>query len=126
MPEDLWNGQVAGTKRGVEELAYRSNLLGTVRTVCNWGGGNTSYKTTEVDFRGRTVSTLWVKGSGSDLANATAKNFTALELDPVLPLMERESMTDEEMVAYHTHRKHKPKHPQKSIETLLHAFLPFP
>ena len=126
MPEDLWDGRVAATKRGVEELAYRSNLLGADRTVCNWGGGNTSFKTTEVDFRGRTVSTLWVKGSGSDLANATAKNFTALELDPVLPLMERETMTDEEMVNYLTHCMIDPKHPRMSIETLLHAFLPYP
>jgi rhamnulose-1-phosphate aldolase/alcohol dehydrogenase len=126
MPEDLWDGRVAATKRGVEELAYRSNLLGTDRAVCNWGGGNTSFKTTEVDFRGRTVSTMWVKGSGSDLATATAKNFTALELDPVLPLIERESMTDEEMVAYLTHCMLDPKHPRMSIETLLHAFLPYP
>jgi len=126
MPESLWDSSVASTKRGVEELAYRSNLLGTDRTVCNWGGGNTSFKTTETDFRGRTVSTMWVKGSGSDLANATGKNFTALELDPVLPLMERAEMTDEEMVAYLTHCMLDPKHPRMSIETLLHAFLPYP
>jgi len=27
MPEDLWDGRVAGTKRGVEELVYRRTCL---------------------------------------------------------------------------------------------------
>jgi len=125
MPKDLWNQERASAARGVEELVYRSNLLGTDRTVCNWGGGNTSFKTTETDFRGRPVETMWVKGSGSDLAAATAKSFTALSLNDVLPLFERESMSDDEMVGYLTHCMLDPKHPRMSIETLLHAFLPF-
>jgi len=125
MPTDRWDSAVADTKQGVEELVYRSNLLGSDRTVCNWGGGNTSFKTTETDFRGRQVPVMWVKGSGSDLANATAKNFTALYLKDVLPLFERESMTDEEMVEYLTHCMLDQKHPRMSIETLLHAFLPY-
>jgi len=43
---------------------------------------------------------LWVKGSGSDLATATAASFTGLRLDEVTPLLERETMSDTEMVAY--------------------------
>jgi rhamnulose-1-phosphate aldolase/alcohol dehydrogenase len=68
---------------------------------------------------------MWVKGSGSDLANAKMKNFTALRMEDVYPLIERESMTDEEMVAYLTQCMVDAKHPRMSIETLLHAFLPY-
>lgn len=126
MVANLWdNVKAAAVKSGVEELVYRSNLLGTDRSVANWGGGNTSMKTTETDFRGRPVEVMWVKGSGSDLATMKAKNFTALRMDDIRPLIERESMTDEEMVAYLAHTMVDSKHPRASIETLLHAFLPF-
>ena len=43
---------------------------------------------------------LWVKGSGSDLATIERGGFTGLRLDEILPLVERDAMTDEEMVAY--------------------------
>lgn len=125
MPIDRWDNAIASEKKGVEELVYRSNLLGSDRTVCNWGGGNTSFKTTETDFRGRQVPVMWVKGSGSDLADATARNFTALYLKDVLQLFDRAAMTDEEMVAYLTNCMLDQKHPRMSIETLLHAFLPY-
>ena len=87
----------------MDELVYRSNLLGTDRSVCNWGGGNTSMKTIEKDFRGREVEVMWVKGSGSDLATMEAKNFTGLKMEDIRPLIERDVMPDEEMVAYLSH-----------------------
>ena len=43
---------------------------------------------------------MWVKGSGSDLATMGPEHFTGLRLDEVLPLFERDAMSDEEMVAY--------------------------
>ncbi|MCL6443502.1 MAG: bifunctional aldolase/short-chain dehydrogenase [Alicyclobacillus sp.] len=110
----------------LQKLVERSNRLGVDRTVCNWGGGNTSMKTVETDFRGRPVEVLWVKGSGSDLAEAREENFTALRMSDILPLLERESMSDEEMVEYLSHCMLNSRHPRSSIETLLHAFLPFP
>ncbi|NMM66486.1 bifunctional aldolase/short-chain dehydrogenase [Bacillus clausii] len=126
MVQHLWNVEEASKLcQGLDELVYRSNLIGADRSVCNWGGGNTSMKTTEIDFRGNEVDVMWVKGSGSDLATMGANNFTGLRLDDVLPLKEREAMTDEEMVAYLGHCLIDPRHPRPSIETLLHAFLPF-
>jgi rhamnulose-1-phosphate aldolase/alcohol dehydrogenase len=110
---------------GLAELVYRSNLLGSDRSVANWGGGNTSMKTIVTDFRGREVEVMYVKGSGSDLATMKAHNFTGLRLDDIRPLIERENMTDEEMVAYLSHCMIDSSHPRASIETLLHAFLPF-
>ncbi|MEP7200601.1 MAG: bifunctional rhamnulose-1-phosphate aldolase/short-chain dehydrogenase, partial [Chloroflexota bacterium] len=97
---------------------------GRDRSVCNWAGGNTSMKTVEPDFRGRETRVLWVKGSGSDLATITNKGFTALRLDDVLPLVARETMSDDEMVAYLSHCALSPGMPRASIETLLHAFMP--
>ncbi|TWK80169.1 Sorbitol-6-phosphate 2-dehydrogenase [Bacillus paralicheniformis] len=127
MVEYLWSETEAASLRpGLDELVYRSNLIGSDRSVCNWGGGNTSMKTTEKDFRGRDIEVMWVKGSGSDLATMSAGQFTGLRLDDIRPLMERSSMTDEEMTAYLSHCMMDGKHPRPSIETLLHAFLPFP
>lgn len=127
MVKYLWSEAEAALLRpGLDELVYRSNLIGSDRSVCNWGGGNTSMKTTEKDFRGRDIEVMWVKGSGSDLATMSAGQFTGLRLDDIRPLMERSSMSDEEMTAYLSHCMMDGKHPRPSIETLLHAFLPFP
>ncbi|MCB5239242.1 bifunctional aldolase/short-chain dehydrogenase [Niallia circulans] len=126
MVQNLWNNEKASQlKKGLDELVYRSNLIGTDRAVCNWGGGNTSMKTIEKDFRGRDIEVMWVKGSGSDLATMKAHNFTGLKLEDIKPLIEREEMSDEEMVAYLSHCMIDSNHPRASIETLLHAFLPY-
>ncbi|WP_129729845.1 MULTISPECIES: bifunctional aldolase/short-chain dehydrogenase [Bacillaceae] len=126
MVKSLWQAeQAAQLQQGVEELAYRSNLIGTDRSVCNWGGGNTSMKTIEKDFRGRDVEVMWVKGSGSDLGTMKVQHFTGLRMEDIRPLIERDEMPDEEMVAYLANCMIDSKHPRASIETLLHAFLPF-
>jgi len=126
MVASLWNADDARTLApGLDELVYRSHLLGADRAIANWGGGNTSMKTREMDFRGRSVEVLWVKGSGSDLATMKASHFTGLTLDDVRPLVEREEMSDEEMVMYLGHCMLGARRPRPSIETLLHAFLPF-
>ena len=126
MAQNLWDSAKAQNYgEGLDALVYRSNLLGSDRTVCNWGGGNTSSKTVIRDFRGREVEVMYVKGSGSDLATMKAHHFTCLRLDDIRPLMDRAEMSDEEMVAYLSHCMIDAKHPRASIETLLHAFLPF-
>lgn len=126
MVQSLWKtSDAAKISYGVEELVYRSNLIGTDRRVCNWGGGNTSMKTIEKDFRGRDIEVMYVKGSGSDLATMKAKNFTGLRMEDIRPLFERGEMPDEEMVAYLANCMIDQKHPRASIETLLHAFLSF-
>lgn len=113
------------SSKTLTQLVERSRRLGADRSICNWGGGNTSAKADEIDFRGRPARVLWVKGSGSDLATCTDSSFTGLFLDDLLPLLERERMSDSEMVEYLAHCFFAPGHPRPSIETLLHAFLPF-
>ncbi len=113
------------TSSTLAQLVARSRKLGADRSLCNWGGGNTSAKAEEVDFRGRPAQVLWVKGSGSDLATVIEASFTGLYLDDLAPLLERERMSDTEMVDYLAHCFFQPGRPRPSIETLLHAFLPF-
>lgn len=125
MVQNLWDENKANDKKGLDELVYRSNLLGADRSVCNWGGGNTSMKTVETDFKGNNINVMWVKGSGSDLATMDASNFTGLRLDDIKPLLSREDMSDEDMTVYLQHCMIDVNHPKFSIETLLHAFLPF-
>jgi rhamnulose-1-phosphate aldolase/alcohol dehydrogenase len=123
--QNLWDPRRAEGPSELQALAYRSNLLGRDRAVANYGGGNTSTKARERDHTGREVDVLWVKGSGSDLATIQAHQFTGLKLQEVLPLMEREEMSDEEMVAYLASCQLRPDMPRGSIETLLHAFVPY-
>jgi rhamnulose-1-phosphate aldolase/alcohol dehydrogenase len=124
--ENLWDSQRAQGLSELETLAYRSNLLGADRAVANFGGGNTSTKAKEKDHAGREVDVLWVKGSGTDLATIRAEQFTGLKLDEVLPLEERDEMSDEKMVSYLAACQLRPDMPRGSIETLLHAFVPYP
>lgn len=125
MVKNLWNSNDSNVEAGLGELVYRSNLIGQDRSVANWGGGNTSTKTIEKDFKGNDVEVMWVKGSGSDLATMKAENFTGLNLEDIKPIMEKEDMSDEEMVNYLGHCMIDSSHPRSSIETLLHAFLPY-
>ena len=124
--ENLWDAREAYGFSELEALAYRSNLLGRDRAVANYGGGNTSTKSRERDHAGREVDVLWVKGSGSDLATIGDRQFTGLKLDEVLPLMQRDEMEDQEMVSYLASCQLGPDMPRGSIETLLHAFVPYP
>ena len=113
------------TSPTLAQLVARSRRLGADRSVCNWGGGNTSAKSDEIDSRGRPARILWVKGSGSDLATVSEASFTGLFLEDLLPLLERERMSDSDMVNYLAHCFYEPGRPRPSIETLLHGFLPF-
>src|SRR5690349_15879879 len=124
--EDLWPSAGEVPAETLDQLVLASHLLGANRAVSNFGGGNTSAKGTAVDHAGRDVNVMWVKGSGSDLATMGPEHFTGLKLDEVLPLMERDEMSDEDMVAYLAKCQISPAMPRASIETLLHAFVPAP
>lgn len=124
MPQNLWNENDARQNSALDGLVYRSNLLGQDRSVVNIYGGNTSAKLPDTDHLGREVTVLWVKGSGSDVATITEGGFAGLRLDEITPLMARDEMSDEEMVAYLSHCTHAQGRPRQSIETLLHAFTP--
>src|ERR1700755_232666 len=123
--EDLWP-QDGVPEDTLGQVVLAAHLLGANRAVSNFGGGNTSAKGVTVDHAGRSVNVMWVKGSGSDLATMGPEHFTGLRLDEMLPLMERDEMSDEDMVAYLAKCQIDPAMPRASIETLLHAFVPAP
>ena len=108
----------------LEKLVNRSRLLGSDPELVVHGGGNTSSKIVERDHLGRERRVLRVKGSGTDLKSIGPDGFPGVFLDEILPLREREIMTDEEMSAYLVHCMVDPTARRPSIETLLHGFLP--
>src|SRR3954454_14637819 len=123
--EDLWPSD-GGPDDALGQLVLASHLLGANRAVSNFGGGNTSANGVTTDHAGREVRTMGVKGAGSYLATMGPEHFTALRLDEMLPLMARDAMSDEDMVAYLSRCQLDPAGPRSSIETLLHAFVPAP
>ncbi len=123
--ESLWSDSAAAGLDELDTLVYMSRLIGADPSLVVWGGGNTSVKLTEKDFLGRDVEIMRIKGSGSDLKSMERWQFPGLKLAEVLPLFQREDMSDEEMVNYLDHCVLEPNSPRPSIETLLHAFLPF-
>ena len=123
--KNLWSQDEATGKDELDLLVYQSRLIGADPSLVVWGGGNTSIKITEKDFRGRDTNVMIIKGSGSDLKAIERKHFSSLRLDDILPLFDRDFMSDEEMVDYLARCVLEPKAPRPSIETLLHAFLTF-
>ncbi|MBI3610590.1 MAG: bifunctional rhamnulose-1-phosphate aldolase/short-chain dehydrogenase [Nitrospirae bacterium] len=119
-----WSDKEARGLEGLDILVHTSRLIGMDTRLVIWGGGNSSVKVKGIDHAGRPIRILYVKGSGSDMKTITHKQFTPLRLDDLLPLIKREAMTDDEMVAYQSKCVLEPGAPKPSIETLLHAFLP--
>ena len=122
--KSLWSNRTGRKLSGLDALVYTSRLIGANSNLVVWGGGNSSVKVVDKDHTGKVCRILWMKGSGSDMKTIAHKHFTPLLLDDLLPLMKRQSMSDEEMVDYQARCVMKPGAPKPSIETLLHAFLP--
>ena len=107
------------------QLVDRSNRIGDDPSLVLYGGGNTSAKGSVVDHLGRTKQVMWVKGSGADMRGSVASDYPALRLEELRALQDRTEMTDEQMVDDVTRALLDPSARRPSIETLLHAFLPF-
>lgn len=120
-----WSDEDTRGLGGLDLLIYASRLVGAEPSLVLWSGGNTSQKVTEPDLLGRPIRVLRVKGSGSDLKSIVARDFPGVALEPVLALLERADMDDQEMVSYLARCLQEPDSPRPSIETLLHGFLPF-
>ncbi len=109
----------------LEQLVQRSNEIGDDASLVVYGGGNTSAKGVHVDHLGREQRVMWVKGSGADMRGSAASDYPALRLDDLLPLLARDDMSDEEMTDLVARALLDPGARRPSIETLLHAFLPY-
>jgi rhamnulose-1-phosphate aldolase/alcohol dehydrogenase len=126
----LWDEKQAAALTGDEValLIYRSNLLGTDLRLTNYGGGNTSCKVMANDpLTGKEVEVMWIKGSGGDLATMKKNGLAALYMDRLLNLKSvyRGLQHEDEMVALFNHCIFDLDSKAPSIDTPLHAFLPF-
>jgi rhamnose utilization protein RhaD (predicted bifunctional aldolase and dehydrogenase)/NAD(P)-dependent dehydrogenase (short-subunit alcohol dehydrogenase family) len=105
---------------------YGSRLLGSDPALVLHGGGNTSVKATVADITGEPQVVLYIKGSGWDLANITSAGFTPLRLSSVRRLLKLDRLDDAEMMNQLRCASLRADAPDPSVETLLHALLPYP
>ena len=128
IPRNRWDEAESRGKSPAELLLYRSNLLGSDLTVTNFGGGNTSAKLAETDpLTGAAAEVLWVKGSGGDLGSMTLAGFATLYQDKLLGLDAHYRGPDDDdlMVGFLPHCTFNLNARAASIDTPLHALLPF-
>ena len=126
----LWD-DVKASGLAADEVAlliYRSNLLGADLRLTNYGGGNTSCKLMDKDpLTGKPVEVMWIKGSGGDLGTLKKTGLAALYVDRLRSLKNvyRGLAFEDEMVELFNHSIFDLNSKAPSIDTALHAFLPF-
>src|SRR5436190_8543049 len=128
--QNLWDEMEAVklSAHPLDLLRYRSNLLGADLRITNFGGGNTSSKFTLPDpLTGKSVRVLAVKGSGGDLRSIGTSGFAILYLDKLAQLIPRYrgEAHEDEMVGFYPLCAFGENRVAASIDTPLHAFLPF-
>ncbi|MGI8950918.1 MAG: bifunctional aldolase/short-chain dehydrogenase [Chitinophagaceae bacterium] len=126
----LWDDAKAASIKEDEValLIYRSNLLGADLHLTNYGGGNTSCKVFAKDpLTNKEVEVMWVKGSGGDLGTLKKRGLAALYLDRLRSLKNvyRGIEYEDEMVELFNYCIFDLHSKTPSIDTPLHAFLPF-
>lgn len=122
----LWNEKEAAARKSHLELrVYSSRLLGREPSLVLHGGGNTSVKVSEVNLVGEEEEILYVKGSGWDLATIETQGFAPVRLAPMLKLAKLEALSDPQMVNELKCQMTLAGAPSPSVETILHAALPF-
>lgn len=131
----LWDDAHADTLDAVDRLVYRSNILGDDQRITNTGGGNTSSKIMQVDpLTGTEVDIMYVKGSGGDLRTAKRANFASLYMEKVMQLQDVynraevkgvKTEIEDAMVAMYPHCVYNLNPRASSIDTPLHAFIPY-
>lgn len=126
----LWDQEKAATMKGDEIalLLYRSNLLGADLRITNYGGGNTSCRTTEKDpLTGKETEVMWIKGSGGDIGSLKRSGLAGLYVERLhsLTAVYKGISHEDEMVALFNHCIFDLDSKAPSIDTPLHGFLPF-
>jgi len=123
--ENLWNDTEAGKHQDIlAERVYSSRLLGANTNLVLHGGGNTSVKGASKNIFGEDVDTLFVKGSGSDLATIGQKDFVAVRMEAMLKLSRLEKLSDIDMARELKLASLDPNAPAPSVEAILHALIP--
>ncbi len=95
---------------------YTSQLLGQSKDLVLHGGGNTSVKIDGI---------LYVKGSGWNLDTIEKGGFSPVDLNTLITMASRESLSDTQMVKEQREAMSDQSFPNPSIEAILHAIIPF-
>jgi len=124
--KNLWSDQEAANFPGLlGQRVYTSRLLGRDPDLVLHGGGNTSVKIQEKNVFGEQEDILYVKGSGWDLETIEAAGFAPVRLQPMLKLAELPGLSDLDMVNALRTSMTRASAPSPSVETILHAILPY-
>ncbi len=109
----------------VEACAHFSRLMGGDTNLVLHGGGNSSVKASRPDITGQDREAIFVKGSGWDMGSLEVPGLTPLDLPRLKQLLELRELSDVDMMRELSAAKLDPGSPNPSVETLLHAFIPF-
>jgi rhamnose utilization protein RhaD (predicted bifunctional aldolase and dehydrogenase)/NAD(P)-dependent dehydrogenase (short-subunit alcohol dehydrogenase family) len=124
--DNLWiDAQSKNFKGDLAQRVYTSRLLGKDSTLVLHGGGNTSVKILETNLVGEKEEILYVKGSGWDLVSMEEVGFSPVRMAQMLKLAELDSLSDPQMVNELKTQLTNSSAPAPSVETILHAILPF-
>ncbi|MDJ0891583.1 MAG: bifunctional aldolase/short-chain dehydrogenase [Gammaproteobacteria bacterium] len=124
--QSLWNDSEARGFLGDLSLrVYTSRLLGQDPSLVLHGGGNTSVKIRERNCVDEEEEILYVKGSGWDLATIEEAGFAPVRMAHMLKLARLPSLSDPAMVNELRTQMTRASAPTPSVETILHAILPF-
>ena len=120
-----WSDKEASQADDLAATVYATRLLGGERDLVLHGGGNTSVKDVRKDIHGNDINVLYVKGSGRNMATLQAQDFPALRLEALRELVDLSALSDAEMVSALKGAMLDSSQPSPSVETLVHAFLPY-
>ena len=124
--QSLWNEREAATFSGDLGLrVYTSRLLGRDKSLVMHGGGNTSVKIAQKNLFGEEETILHIKGSGWDLETIEEAGFAPVRLAHLQRLAVIDALTDPQMVNEMATHLLRASAPAPSVETILHACLPF-
>jgi rhamnose utilization protein RhaD (predicted bifunctional aldolase and dehydrogenase)/NAD(P)-dependent dehydrogenase (short-subunit alcohol dehydrogenase family) len=124
--KSLWNDREAANYKGDLALrVYTSRLLGRDPALVLHGGGNTSVKIQQQNLVGESEDILYVKGSGWDLATIEEAGFAPVRMAHLLKLAKLPALTDSQMVNELKSQMVNASAPSPSVETILHATLPY-
>lgn len=124
--QSLWSDKEASQYQSeLSERVYTSRLLGKEPALVLHGGGNTSVKILQTNLVGEEEEILFVKGSGWDLATIEEAGFAPVRRAYLLKLAKLDKLSDPEMVNELKCQQTIASAPTPSVETILHATLPY-
>jgi rhamnose utilization protein RhaD (predicted bifunctional aldolase and dehydrogenase)/NAD(P)-dependent dehydrogenase (short-subunit alcohol dehydrogenase family) len=122
--KSLWN-TAPNPANALDEVVLGSRMIGAHSDLVLHGGGNSSIKDTVVDVTGADVDVIYVKGSGWDMGTIEPQGFAPLRLDRLRELLTVDNLPDPVLVNELRCALLRADAPDPSIESLLHALLPY-